>query len=342
MNSLYKLPLHGVACMPFCERKDHEIVKQLTINFHSLSDGKLIDLKTKSPLWLMSDKGDRYTTEVSLFSTDNKQNHTSNQGYMLQVDCQGKGQFHVAKNNINIYWDTVGTDSAHYFQTIGLALWLELNKILCIHANALAYKDKAIALMAPSRTGKTTLTSYLCKNSFEAMTDDMIAIHSGGDGTYTVYPSWPVVRVWPETLALIPELSSAELGKNKNKKLAQKVHQKFNKQTIQLNSESKLGFCQTAKPLNTIYLLNRIDGLHNKPESSKSCNITPLSSAQAVMLLIQNSIMGSAYKALNIEKQRVKAISELVSGIHFKQVSYVSGEQYLPEIEKEIIKDLEI
>ncbi len=333
MNLLYKIPLHGIACKPFCDLKNHEIKHSININFSELNLNTFNNsIKEKAPDWIMEDKGERYQSIVSLTINQNQQQPLKTPQYLLKIDCQGKGLFTISKNNIDVSWHNQGTDSAHYFQTIGLALWLELNHILCIHANALAYKEHAIAFVAPSRTGKTTLTAELCKSEFAVMTDDMIALHQE-DKDYIIYPSWPVARMWPETLEIIDNKNTDELVK---------VHESFAKKIININKNSGFDFCNQPKKLKTIYILNRVEQINkNNDETSNVCNITTLSLAEAVILLIQNSILGSAYKALSLEQQRFFKLTELVKNVKIKKITYLSGKQYLAEVRQTIINDLE-
>lgn len=333
MNLLYKIPLHGIACEPFCDRKNHSIVQHINISFSALNLNTFdqTSIENKKANWVMEDNGERYKSTVSLYIQDQKAN---NPKYILKVDCQGKGLFKIDKNNIDISWYNKGTDSAHYFQTIGLALWLELNNVLCIHANALAYKNQAIAFVAPSRTGKTTLTAELCKKEFSVMTDDMMALHQQNN-EYVVYPSWPIARMWPETLEII---------NNKNTNELEKVHQDFAKKIININENSEYNFCEQPKKLKTIYILNRVEDTTNNSENNNKistvCNITTLSSAEAVILLIQNSILGSAYKALSLEQQRFIKLTQLVKNVSIKKITYLSGKQYLNTVQEIIINDL--
>ncbi|XPF95069.1 hypothetical protein ACM9HF_03400 [Colwellia sp. RE-S-Sl-9] len=334
MNLLYKIPLHGIACEPFCDRKNHSIAQHININFSAFNINTFDQtrIENKEANWVMEDNGERYKSTVSLYIQDQKAN---NPKYILKVDCQGKGLFKIDKNNIDISWYNKGTDSAHYFQTVGMALWLEINNVLCIHANALAYKDHAIAFVAPSRTGKTTLTAELCKKEFSVMTDDMMALHQQNN-EYVVYPSWPIARMWPETLEII--------NNKKNTNELEKVHQDFAKKIISINENSGFNFCEQPKKLKTIYILNRVEGTTNTSENNNKistvCNITTLSSAEAVILLIQNSILGSAYKALSLEQQRFIKLTQLVKNVSIKKITYLSGKQYLNTVQEIIINDL--
>ena len=338
MNPLYSTPLHGVACEPFCDHKNHKIKQHVNISFNKLdlNNFNKPSQQTNKPNWVLEDNGERYRSLVSLTIKNQKTKSAIKNDltqYLLKIDCQGKGVFNINKTNIDISWHNKGTDSAHYFQTIGLALWLEINNVLCIHANALAYQDQAVAFVAPSRTGKTTLTAELCKKDFSLMTDDMMALHKQDNG-YLIYPSWPVARMWPETLDLIESKSNPEE--------LSKVHELFAKKTININENSGFNFCSEPKKLKTIYILNRIEANTeaNNNEDSTVCNITPLSSAQAVIILIQNSILGSAYQALNIEQQRFIKLTECVKNVKVKKITYVSGKQHLKKIKERIIKDL--
>lgn len=365
MNPLFKLPLHGVFSMPFCgedKPQEHELPIEITLDFNQLNVNK-----AWPAIWSMVDAGERYHSEVSLYKSShnnsedsessksiesNKENGNSNNNnnYYLQINCQGSGLFKIAKNSITIDWQAQGTGADHYFQTLAVALNLELNNVLCIHANALAYKDQAIALVAPSRTGKTTLTAALSQNGFALMTDDMVALHEIEQG-YKIYPSWPVARMWPDALNNL-QLNASEQHK--------KVHNKFEKRIVNLQQTKDFNYCNKAKKLQVIYLLNRLpinksinkstnentsssisSSIETNNENNTAiCEIVPIATAQAIIVLIQNSILGSCYRALNLETARVKAFSKLLENVTFKQINYISGTEHLNEVGKLIKQDL--
>jgi hypothetical protein len=335
METLFTAPLHGVACVPFCAADTAHVRQQLSLEF-----GQVTLNNDTRPLWVMEDMGERYNTHVSLYT---QEQHSQ----ILKINCQGKGLFKFKDNTLTIDWEAEGTGPAHYFQTLGLALWLELNGVLCIHANALAFDDKAIALMAPSRGGKTTLSAALCKHGFAVMTDDMMALHTspsdlGNDlvnDEYEIYPSWPVARMWPDSLKVA-------LGDSVDE--CEKVHQQFAKRIVDVEKQQGLNFCDTPKKLRVIYLLNRLSQdeykvamLSAKKQGAK-CNISTVPLAKAMILLLQNSILGSAYRALSLESQRLKALSQLLQTVQFKQVTYVSGSDYLHQVCEAIKQDCEV
>ncbi|MGV2870724.1 hypothetical protein [Colwellia sp. E150_009] len=362
MNPLFNLPLHGVFCAPFCCAEKNNLPIQIDLDFTSTTvPNTTLTSNTGEPIWSMVDKGERYYSEVNLFKSEfhhsNKHElHKSNinNRYYLQINCQGSGLFKISKKAISINWQAQGTGADHYFQTLAIALNLELNNVLCIHANALAYKNKAIAIMAPSRTGKTTLTAALSQQGFALMTDDMVALHEikaqeqdNSNKAYKIYPSWPVARMWPDSLKDIPFTENQE---------HQKVHEKFEKRTVNLTKTKAVEFCEQPKELQVIYLLNRLPPEQtkeqikeheiNKETNTKNNNkpigeIVSIGTAQALILLLQNSILGSCYSALKLEKSRLQAFSTLLENIAFKQINYPSGKEHLNEIGELIKKDLE-
>jgi hypothetical protein len=172
----------------------------------------------------------------------------------------------------------------------------------------------------------------------------MIALHSlpsdmGNDGV-EIYPSWPVARMWPDSLEVTLEDNTVE---------CEKVHQQFAKRIVDVEKQQSLNFCDTPKKLQVIYLLNRLSQDEYKtamPSAEKQgtfiCNISSVSLAKALILLLQNSILGDAYRALSIESQRLKALSQMLQTVQFKQVNYVSGSDYLHQVCEAIKQDCEV
>lgn len=321
MNPLFRLPLHGVFCVPFCGKKNKTLPIEVKLDFSSLTFDKAL-----KPIWSMTDAGERYHSEVNLYKEPASENQ-----YYLNINCQGNGLFKISKNSITIDWQKEGTSADHYFQTLAVALNLELNNVLCIHANALAYQDKAIAIVAPSRTGKTTLTAALSQNGFALMTDDMVALHEVGQG-YQIYPSWPVARMWPDALN---ELQSNANQPNEQYK---KVHENFEKRIVNLEKTAGFEFCNQPQKLQVIYLLNRLPKTQNS--NAPICEIVPIATAQAIIILLQNSILGSCYRTLNLEESRLKSLSKLLDNVSFKQINYISGKAHLSEVGKLIKSNL--
>jgi hypothetical protein len=306
------MPLHGVAWENSHSSSQHNLPYKLQLQFGPIAQDAMGD-----KIWTLNDKGERYCTELTLFRNENN--------IYLKVNCEGQGIFKFTGNQLTIDWQKTGTGSAHYFQTVGLAIWLELNQVLCIHGNALEYKGQAIGLVAPSGTGKSTLSAKLCESGFSWMTDDMMALYPENNGEqFRVYPSWPVARMWPD---------SVEAALNVNHVSLNKVHCGFNKRVVKL--EGNLAAGKTSQLLSTIYVLNRV------ADAKKSCEIKTVKGSRALILLLQNSILGDAYRALGVEQSRVATLSKLLDKISIKEVTYCNGSNNLNIVRSKILEDLD-
>jgi hypothetical protein len=85
-----------------------------------------------------------------------------------------------------------------------------------------------------------------------------------------------------------------------------------------------------------MYYLNRTEPTDSA--ESDQVTLTRIAPSAALIILMQNSMLGDAYRALGIEKQRIKALAELLQSIPFYKVSYPSGLENLPNIANQIDK----
>lgn len=329
LNKLYLTPLHGVRCGDFSS-STHTSSLPFAVN---VQEGEVNIPQNLDPIWSLVDRGERYSTELHLYSlTDNT--------HILDVKCEGSGKFLISEKSITIDWDEGGTDSSHYFQTSALALWLELNNIPCIHANALEYKGKCIALIGPSGMGKSTLSAYLQKQGFTWITDDMLALHGLQAGQKCkVYPSWPQARMWPDSV-------SNTLDQNTND--MQKVHERFNKLQVTLPENSN----HEGIELSGIYMLNRQGAdlvalnknnslkLIDASSNANKTHMAKINTSMALLSLLQNSMLGNAYSSLKLEQKRLQHFTQLLSYIQIKQINYASNYDSLADVFELITKDL--
>jgi hypothetical protein len=321
MNYLSK-PLHGVRLTPWsselsCTRSKYRV--GLSHSTFSVPNNK--------PIWRLLDEGKRYKTEVNL--------HASGDDLILHIDCEGQGQFKLNEDNIEINWTEQGTSYEHYLQTMGMALWLDTFKqVPCIHGNAISYGELSFGLVAPSRTGKTTLTAALCQQGAELMSDDMMALHpcrnAAGEPYYDVYSSWPIARMWPDAINAALNTDETQFSK---------VHDKFSKRL--LNAEQDLQYNADKREVNAIYILNRIEVPEKSTLAHPTCWIETVNPSKALIILIQNSMLADAYSALGIEEARLARLIDVVQTIPIKQVNYYSGIKQLPNVCQTILQDIQ-
>lgn len=313
-NWIFQSPLHGV-------RLHSEGIEAPLDSEHAFSlrlgFPKEIAPATVKTLWHQTDRGDRYASEIDLFKEPTRK--------LLQIACEGKGVLEYKKNDINIIWQTKGTSFEHYLQTVGLSLWLEMRGVPCIHANAVATDSGVIGLIAPSQTGKTTLTAALATRCMAMMTDDMMAIHKTEAG-WKVYPAWPQLRMWPEVAQHFV----------KNADSLKRVHGRFEKRLVKLNEQNVLNHSSKSGLLKRLYLLER------RESKASEIVIESVTAAESMIALLQNSMLADAYRPLGIEQGRLKALASLLKTVQLKRVVYPSGKEHLGDVCKCIETDLKI
>jgi len=253
--------------------------------------------KTTGLLWSKEDRGERYSSRLEL--------HRTQQGLLLKIHCEGSGSFEYRPEGIGIHWKRGGTGPEHYFQTLGAALWLELQGIPCIHANALDTGKGAIGLIAPSRTGKTTLTASLLKAGLRLMTDDMLALHHVG-GQWLVQPGWPQLRMWPDT---------ARRYAGEGVERLPRVHERFEKRIVHL--EPQRYFCSQEQPLKRLYLLERRESEKGETET------TDIPPGEALVHLLQNSML--------------KKLAQVLEAVPLTRIRYPSGLHHLGAVCQRIV-----
>lgn len=328
----YLKPLHGVQLVQQPSPTSPNDAVRFTLPFEQVSQLSPI---TSKPIWQLIDEGERYTTQISLYQQANR--------YQLHINCEGTGLFDFSQEHMQVCWQPGGTGYEHYIQSTAIACWLELQSVPCIHANAMCHNNDAFLFIAPSRTGKSTLTTNLLHYGFQMMTDDMAALHQVQQGSYHIYPSWPKIRLWPDSAQNLigtkldapantlshNQASTAALN-NVNVVAQKNVHAKFAKQELELDTQQGKVWRQNSAALKTIYILERSDN------SEQICKIEQLSASKAAILLLQNSMLANAYTNLGLEVQRLQWFATLLGSINVYKISYKSGLQYLPQVCEQI------
>jgi hypothetical protein len=86
----------------------------------------------------------------------------------------------------------------HLFLDQIVPLVSSLRGQLTLHAGAVATGHGAIAFLGESGTGKSTLVASFAASGESIVADDSVILHRTGDH-WTASPSYPGVRLWPET-----------------------------------------------------------------------------------------------------------------------------------------------
>lgn len=160
--------------------------------------------------------------------------------------CQKVGAF-LVKNGQEIIVDAdVGADEgvvSHFLLGLPLAMLLHQRGLLILHGSAVAIEGAVVAFIGRSGAGKSTIAATFHRDNYPIVTDDILAVDINSSGNIRVIPSYPQLRLWPETINFLGEVVE---------NLPQ-VYPKAEKRAKLVKSQ----FQQTPLPLGGIYVLDR-------------------------------------------------------------------------------------
>lgn len=207
-----------------------------------------------------------------------------------------------------------------------LALWLEFQGIPCLHASAVVVNDHAIAFLADSGQGKSTLVTAFLQAGFPLLTDDKLPLDEK-DGIFWGRSGTPFIRLFPEIAGmLVDDYQKLDL-----------VLPGFTKRVAHIESDLLRSFSHVPKPLACIYILDR--NSIEKPEQKTIIN--SISQRDAVIELIRFGFTTHINEVLGFSIDRMNFYSRLAASIPVKRLSYPTGHGHLPEVRSTILKDLE-
>jgi hypothetical protein len=74
-----------------------------------------------------------------------------------------------------------------------------LRGIVCLHASAIAVDGKAIALLGPAGSGKSTTAAAFSERGYSILAEDVVTLDDRGDH-FLVRPGYPCIRLWPASV----------------------------------------------------------------------------------------------------------------------------------------------
>jgi hypothetical protein len=79
---------------------------------------------------------------------------------------------------------------------------LRLRGFTCLHASAVAFGGRALALAGEAETGKSTTAAALARRGHAVLSDDIVALRKVND-TFLAGPGYPRVCLWPDSVNLL-------------------------------------------------------------------------------------------------------------------------------------------
>lgn len=206
-----------------------------------------------------------------------------------------------------------------------MALWLEGQGIAVLHGSAVATPQGAIAFLADSGGGKSTLAGAFVGAGYPLLTDDNLAIRRQGEHFWAL-PGYPQMRMWPET-------ATHAIGHYADLPL---LYPEGEKRRLRIGADSFGEFCNTPQQLAVCYLPERRD----PAVYGQAVAIQALSPAQALYALMQQAFLYEATQRLGDQQQRLRFWSHFVGQTPVKQLFYPDDFAALGGVRQTILADL--
>jgi len=190
---------------------------------------------------------------------------------------------------------------------------------LVFHASVVEIGDSAVAFVADSGRGKSTLAASFATNGFRFLTDDGLVVEAVGDG-YLAFPSHPSIRLWHDSQeVLIP--SGTETAPSLD--FTSKARFLAGKDVI---------FCDQPRPLRRVYFLG--DG------SAPKLIFQRMTAAEAFIEWVKHSFL------LDVEEKTLLAgqfdqMTKLACQPIYYRLDYPRHFEGLTQVRQDIVKHVQ-
>jgi len=170
--------------------------------------------------------------------------HRTNGGYLLHFPELADFQVSADALHVTGFPAPEVSDATVQHLYLNQVLPLVLSKLgkRVFHASAVEISEGAIAFVAESGRGKSTLAASFAVNGFRFLTDDGLVLEPGVQG-FEALPSHPSIRLWADSEdALIPPAA----------RRAPPVHYTAKARFL---ADEDLAFCTQPRPLRRVYFL---------------------------------------------------------------------------------------
>lgn len=193
------------------------------------------------------------------------------------------------------------------------------DRSIVFHASAIEYKNKVIAFIGESGSGKSTSVLALSNQSknINFLCDDSILIKKC-ENSFLSIPSYSAIRVWPD--------SANKLQRNKHK--SQKVSA-INNKLILYEKTQNIDF--SPKTLAAVYNLN--------PENNKKISIKKMTSKKAFEEMTKGIFRLDVYNRDELRKE-FSFVSQLTQNINFFDIYYKKDFDLINSFTEEITKHI--
>jgi hypothetical protein len=193
-------------------------------------------------------------------------------------------------------------DNATYLLGPVMGFVLLLRGLVCLHASAIVVDGKAIALIGPAGSGKSTTAAAFAARGFSVLAEDVVTLDDRGE-SFLVRPAYPCIRLWPASVATLYGSRSALPPLTPN----------WDKCYLDLTQASGR-FENESRKLGAIYLLDK------RSDDARAPFVQPLDASEAMISLIANTY-GTKLLDKHMRAREFELLSRVVAHVPLRRVT---------------------
>ncbi len=214
-------------------------------------------------------------------------------------------------------------DTATYLLGPILGFVLRLRGTVCLHANAIAIADRAIAIVGAAGAGKSTTAAAFAGRGYAILSDDVVPVVDRGD-TFFIQPAYPRIRLWDAS-------ASALYGTAEALPRLVPTHPTWDKRYLDLN-QTGYKFQAESLPLAAIYYLD------DRRDAATYPQIAPMSVPEQLITLVTNTYTNYLLDK-SLRASEFELLSRLVTCIPVRQITPHANIDRLPALVETIVAD---
>ncbi len=188
---------------------------------------------------------------------------------------KGAGKIYISKGTSIIVEPIENPDWEHlknHVRSRAIAAILHQRKWAILHGSAIYKNGKAIIFIGRSGAGKSTFLGAFIKKGYDFISDDLCLIKKTKEGQILLFPAYPQVRLWENSIQLIETNEHLEKGPA--------VRSELDKYFM----KPKTSFIKNPTPINNVYVLNatqnKVHSIQNLPPLEKLSQLLKFSFAK--------------------------------------------------------------
>lgn len=238
-------------------------------------------------------------------------------GYLIRFP--GLADFQISADGLQVTCTptpvTTKETVEHLYLNQVLPLALSKTGKLALHASVVEINNSAVAFIAKSGRGKSTLAASFSTNGYRFLTDDGLLINKTNT-EYLALPNHPSIRLWDDSCeALIPESGNCSSAVAYTSK-------------VRILANEKISFCEQPCPLKFLYFLGE--------GNTDSVCISHISGHDALIEMVRHSFLLDV-EAREMLSRHFNDLSALARKPIFFKLDFPRQYDSLSEVRKTVV-----